>query len=79
MVTLLWSYSILHLVKKIGLNGNVKGLGNRNRLNLSIFIQMTMNDFADKEYRTPRDWVDIVDALIQHCIGNHNDCSLLAR
>lgn len=40
---------------------------------------MTMNDFADKEFRTPREWVDIVEALIQHCNGDHKDYSLLAR
>ena len=68
------------LVKETpGVNGNVRGIGNRNRLNLSIFIQMTMNDFADKEFRTPREWVDIVEALIQHCNGDHKDCSLLSR
>ena len=84
MVHNIWSiaygpYIIFHSVKRIGLNGNVKGLGNRNRLNLSIFIQMTMNDFAEKQYRTPRDWVDIVDAIIQHCNGDHSSCSLLTR
>ena len=40
---------------------------------------MTMNEFADKEYRTPREWVDIVEAIILHCNGDHKDCSLLAR
>ena len=69
----------LFLVKDTGVNGNVRGIGNRNRLNLSIFIQMTMNEFADKEYRTPREWVDIVEAVVLHCNGDHKDCSLLAR
>ena len=25
---------------------------------------MTMNDFAEKEYRTPNNWISIVDAII---------------
>ena len=74
-----FSVTPIFLVKETGVNGNLKGIGNRNRLNLSIFIQMTMNDFADKEYRTPRDWVDIVDTIIMHCNGDHKDCALLAR
>ena len=69
----------IFVVKDIRVNGNIRGIGNRNRLNLCIFIQMTMNEFADKEQRTPRDWVDIVDAIILHCNGDHKDCSLLAR
>ena len=70
---------IIRIVKKTGVNGNVKGIGNRNRLNLSIFIQMTMNEFADNDNTTPRNWIDIVDAIILHCNGDHKDCSLLAR
>ena len=61
------------------MNGNVRGIGNRNKLTLSIFIQNTMNDFAEKEFSTPNDWVSTADAIILHCNGNHKDCSLLAR
>ena len=74
-----FSLNFIFQVKNTRVNGNVRGIGNRNRINLSIFIQMTMNDFADKEYRTPREWVDIVEAIIQHCNNDHKDCSLLAR
>ena len=69
----------IFLVKATGVNGNLRGIGNKNRLNLSIFIQMTMNEFADKEQRTPRQWVDIADAVVSHCNGDHKDCSLLGR
>ena len=69
----------LVLVKKSGVNGNVRGLGNKRKLDLNIFIQMTVNSFAEKEGRTPRDWCDIVDAIFLHCNGDHSKCSLLER
>ena len=70
---------MLYLVKKNGLNGNVRGLGNKRKLDLNIFIQMTVNSFAEKEFRTPRQWCDMVDALIMHCKGDHSNCSILER
>ena len=61
------------------MNGNVRGLGNKRKLDLNIFIQMTVNSFAEQEGRTPRDWCDIVDAIFLHCNGDHAKCSLLER
>ena len=40
---------------------------------------MTVNSFAEKEFRTPRQWCDMVDALIMHCKGDHSNCSILER
>ena len=80
MVYLSWTVTLSSiLVKKNGLNGNVRGLGNKRKLDLNIFIQMTINSFAEKEFRTPRDWCDIVDAIIMHCKGDHSHCSILER
>ena len=69
----------IFVVKKKGFNGNVRGLGNKKKLDLNIFIQMTINSFAEKEFRTPRQWCDTVDALFMHCKGDHSQCSILER
>ena len=69
----------IFLVKKSGVNGNVRGIGNKRKLDLNIFIQMTINSFAEKEGRTPRDWCDTVDAIVMHCKGDHSNCSILER
>ena len=61
------------------MNENLRGQGTKRKMYLNIFIQMTVNSFAEKEGRTPRHLCDIVDAIFLNRDGDHSECSLLER
>ena len=71
------------LVKDSGANGNVQGLGNRSRLDLTLFIQQVIQAFHEMpethESKTPRDWVDRVEQLMRHFRGDHENCGIIER
>ena len=77
-----YSYSRA-LVKKAGCNGNIRGIGNSNRLALTIFVQMTVLAFRNmdesKQSKRPLDWIQRVDAMLLHFRGDHSSCDCLDR
>ena len=81
-------YDMSHESKN--LNGKVKDLvekngfktllGPRNRLHLTLFIQMTMKQFYKEQSNpTPLKWIEHVDLILAHCRGNHSECDKLNR
>ena len=64
-------------------NGDVRGIGNQSRLVMTLFIQQSVLAFArmseENESKTPRMWVDRVDAMMDHFKGDHSKCSILER
>ena len=73
----------LILVKAAGCNGNIRGLGNKNRLSLTVFVQMTFLAFyhmdESKQSKRPLDWIQRVDAMLLHFRGDHSACDCLER
>ena len=71
------------LVKSAGANGDKLGLGNRNRLNLTLFIQQCIQAFQDmpdvQQSKTPLDWVNRVHQIMNHFRGDHSNCGILER
>ena len=81
-------YDMSHESKN--LNGKVKALvedngfktllGPRNRLHLTLFIQMAMKQFYNEEKNpTPLKWIETVDSILAHCNGDHSNCGKLNR
>ena len=72
-----------HLVKDSKANGDKLGLGNRNRLTMTLFIQQQIQAFHEMpeihESKTPRDWCDRVEQMMLHFRGKHENCSILER
>ena len=70
-------------VKAAGCNGNIRGLGNKNRLYLTIFVQQTILAFhhmdESKQTKRPLDWIQRVDAMLSHFRGDHTACDCLER
>ena len=70
-------------VKDAGCNGNIRGLGNKNRLYLTIFVQQTILAFhhmdESKQSKRPLDWIQRVDAMLLHFRGDHSACDCLER
>ena len=71
------------LVKAAKCNGDVRGLGNSNRLSLTIFIQQSILAFYKREEKhqskRPLDWIEVVDAMLLHFLGDHSSCECLER
>ena len=71
------------LVKDAKCNGNVRGLGNSNRLSLTLFIQQSILAFykrpETKQSKRPLDWMEVVDAMLLHFVGDHSSCECLER
>ena len=71
------------LVKDAKCNGNVRGLGNSNRLSLTLFIQQSILAFykrpETKQSKRPLDWIEVVDAMLLHFVGDHSSCECLER
>ena len=66
-----------------GCNGDKLGLGNANRLTMTLFIQQSVLAFArldeSKQTKTPLMWVDRVDSMLEHFQGDHSKCAILER
>ena len=64
-------------------NGDKLGLGNRNRLNMTLFIQQSIQAFHElpeiQQSKTPRDWVNRVEQMMNHFRGDHSNCHILER
>ena len=60
-------------------NGFVAKLGKRNRLHLTLLIQTEVDQFHERENPTPNQWIDLVDSMLSHCQGNHENCGQLKR
>ena len=71
------------LVKSAGANGDKLGMGNRNRLYMTLFIQQCIQAFQDmpevQESKTPLDWVNRVHQIMNHFRGEHSNCGILER
>ena len=77
--------SVYHwiLVKSSGANGDKMGIGNRNRLNMTLFIQQSIQAFHEMpevhQSKTPLDWVNRVHQILNHFRGDHTGCDILER
>lgn len=75
--------NFLHLVKDAKANGNKLGIGNKNRLTLTLFIQHQVQAFHNmpetQQSKTPRDWCDRVEQMMNHFRGQHENCGILDR
>ena len=73
----------VYLVKDSGANGDKMGLGNRNRLTMTLFIQQQVQAFhkmpETQQTKRPRDWCDRVEQLMLHFRGDHQNCGILDR
>ena len=71
------------LVKSSKANGDKLGLGNRNRLTMTLFIQQSIQAFHEMpevhESKTPLDWVNRVHQIMKHFRGDHENCDILER
>ena len=71
------------LVKESGAYGDKMGIGNRNRLTMTLFIQQSIQAFHEvpeiQEAKTPLDWVNRVHQMMKHFQGDHTGCSILER
>ena len=70
------------LVKKAGCNGDTR-IGNRNKLDLVLFIKQSMLAFhkldESSQSKRPMDWILRVDAMLEHFKGDHSKCEILER
>ena len=78
------SHEIKNMTKKIknfvDKYGFATKLGGRNRLKLTLLVQSTMKEFKDfNESRTPGQWIDRIEAMLNHCRDDHSNCDLLGR
>ena len=59
------------------------GIGNKNRLTLTLFIQHQVQAFHNmpetQQSKTPRDWCDRVEQMMAHFRGQHENCGILDR
>ena len=60
-------------------HGWVAKLGKRNRLHLTLLIQTEMDRFREIDGQTPNKWIDLVDSVVSHCQGDHQNCDELKR
>ena len=71
------------LVKDSKANGDKMGLGNRNRLTMTLFIQQSIQAFHElpeiQQSKTPLDWVNRVEQMMNHFRGDHSNCYILER
>ena len=75
-------HNLIYLVKTAGCNGDTR-IGNKNKLDLVLFIKQTVLAFhhmdESSQSKRPLDWILRVDALLQHCKGDHSQCQILER
>ena len=60
-------------------HGWVAKLGKRNRLHLTLLIQTEMDQFRKIDGQTPNKWIDLIDSILGHCKGDHQNCDELKR
>ena len=75
-------HKLFFSVKSAKCNGDTR-IGNQNKLDLVLFIKQTMLAFhhmdESSQSKRPLDWIMRVDALLQHCKGDHSQCGILER
>ena len=57
--------------------GWVTKLGKRNRLHMTLLIQTEVDKFHKSDCLTPNKWINLVDSILSHCKGDHQNCNEL--